>query len=180
MGAALPCWAGQGSWPGRRASTTSRRCASCPTTPPAWSPAARTASECTGKADATCRGLLAPTLQPWLPGRLLHLSLPRSATPCIAVRSCTYVCPPLFLPHACRLKDGQLRGLSVPMGGVPAERRPYSCGTLASPTSTTVGDVFTCLAFEPPMRERPLCPACLLAGTASGGPRRMGLCPVAS
>ncbi|KAL4458496.1 hypothetical protein ABPG75_013361 [Micractinium tetrahymenae] len=67
-----------------------------------------------------------------------------------------------------RLKDGQLRGLSVPMDGVPAERRPYSCGTLACPASTTVGEVFTCLAFEPAMRERPLCARRLFAGTASG------------
>lgn len=54
------------------------------------------------------------------------------------------------------------------MGGVPAEHRPYSCGTLACPTSATVGEVFTCMAFEVPMRERPLCTARLLLGTASG------------
>lgn len=43
------------------------------------------------------------------------------------------------IDHAmCRLKHGQLRGLSVPMGNVQSIHRPYSCGTLAS---TTVGEV---------------------------------------
>lgn len=41
-----------------------------------------------------------------------------------------------------RLQDGQLRGVSVPMDGVRSpRRRPYSCGTLASATSTSVGEV---------------------------------------
>lgn len=38
---------------------------------------------------------------------------------------------------ACRVKDGQLRGVSIPMEGVQALRKPYSCGTLADPACAT-------------------------------------------
>lgn len=76
--------------------------------------------------------------------------------------------------QACRIKDCQLRGVSVPMGGVVAERRPYSCGTLACPDSMTAGEVFTCLAFEPAMQEQPLSATRLLAGTSSGELAAMG------
>lgn len=80
----------------------------------------------------------------------------------------TAVWPPTFALWRCRLKDGQLRSLSVPMDGVVAPRRPYSCGTLVSPASATVGEVFTCMAFEQPLRERPFGARLLFVGTGSG------------
>lgn len=72
--------------------------------------------------------------------------------------------------HTRRLSAGQLRGVSVPMDGVQAlQRRPYSCGTLASHSSTSVGEVFTCLAWEHTQRVRPLEAQRLYVGGLSGG-----------
>lgn len=64
-----------------------------------------------------------------------------------------------------RLRDGALRGLSVPFDGVAApRRRPGSCGTLAS---SGVGEVFTCLGFEA-RAAAPAAPCRLYVGALSG------------
>ena len=54
------------------------------------------------------------------------------------------------------------------MHSVQAACRPYSCGTMASPGCPRVGEVFTCLAFEPAARAQPLAVRRLHVGTMSG------------